>query len=463
MLLLVGGLLALLLITVAATLLVQDRLSQARNQLSDVLRPAQVAAAALDQTYVDQETTQLSFLLTGDSSQLGPYHSGLASTARLRKLLGEQLVDDPASVQLLNQVDTDSATWRGEAVEPEIAARQQGTLTVASLQDRAAYDAQLFDMLRDDLGALQNRANELVAAELQQANSAQTAVYRLAIGAGAFAVVLSAVAFLVLRRSLVRPLNGLIAQVRRVRAGDLDRSVDASGPAEIAEVADAVDDMRVRILTETARSAAGQQRVARYEEAERIARDLNDTVVQRLFRTGLDLQSVASRQPTVAPVLASAVDSIDRAIQELQVGIFGLAVPPDQDGLSKRVLDVVSESETALGLAPRVDFDGTVDRSVPPLVDDEVVSALRRILAGLAGRGGAEAVRIGLRLADERLQLRVTGTAAAGQRVEPFGSLTELTDRATLLGGSCTLLPEDSDGSQTVEWVVPTAALSRWQ
>jgi signal transduction histidine kinase len=141
--------------------------------------------------------------------------------------------------------------------------------------------------------------------------------------------------------------------------------VDVAGPTEIATVASAVDAMRVRLRAEIARATASKQQLARYEQAERIARDLNETVVQRLFRTGLNLQSMAGRQPAASGALSVAVDDIDSAIRELQTAIFGLTMRREEDGLSKRVLDVVGESETSLGFSPQVGFDGTLTGELP--------------------------------------------------------------------------------------------------
>lgn len=462
--LLVGGLLLLLLVTVAATLLVQQRLADARGVLITVLRPAQVTAVAFSQDYVDLETAERGFLLTGDPQQLAPYQQGVTETATLRQRLNALLGDDPQSAMLLHEIDTAALAWRTQSTDPEIAGRRAGTLTTAALQAKVPTDDTLFGILRGNLNALQARANQLVANETQTANSAQNLVSQVSLGAAVLAVLLAGVAAWVLRQSLSKPLAGLIAQVRRVRGGDLNRAVIATGPAEIAEVAQAVDAMRVRIITESEQASTSQQLLARYEEAERIGRNLNETVVQRLFRTGLDLQSAASRQPGMSPVLASAVDNIDRAIRELQAGIFGLTVPPSQEGLSTRVLEVVSDSEPELGLAPRVHFGGRLDGRMRPQVEDEVVDALRGILGGLIEQGRHESVRIALDIAEGQLTLRVTDTAPAepdgvvvpanNHAAARFGPLAELSTRAARLGGRCELRREAEE--QIVDWVVPT-------
>jgi len=404
--LLVGGLLLLLLVTGITAAIVAARLADTRNMLTTLLRPAQVAAVALSQAYVDQETGEREYLLTANAAELTQYNAGLADAARLRALLGKNLAGDPTSVMLLAGVDRAATAWHQGTSEPEINLRQAGVLTTGELLARAPDDERLFSTLREALTSLQNRTNQLVAAQVQNANTTQSIVNEIAIAATAAAVVLTAVATVVLRRSLALPLNRLVSQVGRV-GHDLGHSVDVTGPREITTVAAAVDAMRVRLRTEMARATAHQQQLARYEEAERIARDLNETVVQQLFRTGLDLQSMASRQPAAANALSVAVDNIDNAIRELQTAIFGLTVRPSEDGLSKRVLDVVAESETILGSSPQVRFDGTLTGNLPTPVSDELIKTLRRVLSDLATESRAPEVSIQIELTNGLLRLTV--------------------------------------------------------
>jgi CHASE3 domain sensor protein len=408
--LLVGGLLLLLLVTGVASVIVQSRLAESRSRLANMLRPAQVAAAALGQAYVNQATGEREFLLTGNPGQLAPYTAGRAAAARQRALLARNLADDPTSMSLLGRIDRAAEQWQLTTAEPEISLRESGTLSTGSLLARAPNDEQLLNVLRDSLDDLQDRVNQLANAQLQQANATQAVATEIAIAATIAAVLLSAVAVVVLRRSLVRPLRRLVDQVGRV-GSDLDHSVDVSGPTEVTTVAAAVDDMRLRLRAETARATANKQQLARYEEAERIARDLNETVVQQLFRTGLDLQSMASRQPAAAGALSVAVNNIDNAIRELQTAIFGLTVRPSEDGLSQRVLDVVGESETRLGFSPHVRFDGTLTGDLPAPPRDELVNTLRRVLADIATTDHTDEARIQIELNDGLLRLTVAGGA----------------------------------------------------
>ncbi|HWC81489.1 MAG TPA: CHASE3 domain-containing protein [Pseudonocardiaceae bacterium] len=406
--LLVGGLLLLLLVTGVASAVVQERLSTSRARLANMFRPAQVAAVALSEAYVDQETGEREFLLTGNPIQLQPYTTGIREATRLRSQLGTNLRGDPTSTTLLAGVDTAAAAWQSGTAAPEIADRQPQSMTGAQLLTRAPNDERLFNTLRAALFAVQDRTNQLANAQLQNANATQAVAARIAIGATIAALLLGGVAIVVLRRSLARPLRALVSQVHRV-GDDLDHSVDVAGPTEIATVASAVDAMRVRLRAEIARATASKQQLARYEEAERIARDLNETVVQRLFRTGLNLQSMAGRQPAASGALSVAVDDIDSAIRELQTAIFGLTMRREEDGLSKRVLDVVGESETSLGFSPQVGFDGTLTGELPEPVSDDLVNTLRRILADLAAGERPLGVRIQIARSDGVLRLTVTG------------------------------------------------------
>ena len=284
MYLLVGGLLVLLVATAGTTTVVRLRLSSVGHRLSATLRPAQVATADLIQAYVDEETGERGYLLTHDLTFLQPYNLGERDITRAGRQLGRYFVDDPVTTHILTEVDQAADAWRTQVIDPEIAAFRTGTLTGPELVDSVGLGKTRFDALRAKLSELQDRINQLVTAALQDSNAAQSTANNVDRGrhrGGAVGIRRRLAA----RTSFAVPLNNLVAQVRRVSSGDLDHSVDVSGPLEVTTVGETVEAMRVRILAESARSAGAAQQLARYEEAERIASSLGDTVIRQLFTT----------------------------------------------------------------------------------------------------------------------------------------------------------------------------------
>jgi CHASE3 domain sensor protein len=446
--LVVGGLLALLLVTAGATTVVRLRLSSLGHHLTNTLRPAQTEAADLIAAYIDEETGERGYLLTRDPAFLGPYTFGERATMTATTRLRELFADDPGSLASLDRVTRAADAWRTQAIDPELAAFRRGSLTGAALIASVGKGKTLFDDLRARLTDQQNRINELVNAALQVSNSAQNTANNVTIAAAVAAAVLAAVAAWQLRRSFAVPLNRLLAQVRRVSGGDLDHSVDVSGPLEIVTVGRTVETMRVRILAESAKAAQADRQLARYEEAERIASSLGDTVIGQLFTTSLSLQSTAGRYPLVAPVLAGAIGDLDRAVKDLQSAIFELASStPDQQSLGNQVLDLVDQWEAGVGTAPEVRLAGAVDSERVRPVAADVVAVIREVLSTVI-RPSEAATVISVSADEDAVRLRVTGGAR-----EHAVDVAAIRRRAEQLGGSCGVAVAGPE--VTVDWQVP--------
>jgi signal transduction histidine kinase len=441
--LLVGSLILLLVVSAISTLLVQHKVRATQLHLRHTLRPAQVAVAMLGEAYVDQETGERGYLLTGDTAFLQPYTAGQAHAARFRRQLGHELAGDPESARLLARVDSAAAAWRTRAAGPEINKRMRVPVSGSNFLPEVRKGKVLFDDLRSALASLDGHVNHLAAVTVAEIDSAQATANSLTIAAGVAALALMAVAGLVLRNSLSRPLTDLVGQVQRVADGDLGHSVAVSGPAELVAVADAVERMRVRILAQVARTMEMQRQIALTEEMERIATGLQDRVVMRLSGTGLILQSAASRHPAAATALSDAVDEMDKAIQELRSVVFGLTTRHGSARLHERVLNLVAENESSLGFSPQLRLDGMLEANLPQAVADEAILALREILSNIARHAEASDADISLGVTNRELRLRVTDngkglppardTAGHGTAV----GLASLTESAERLGGHC--------------------------
>lgn len=142
----------------------------------------------------------------------------------------------------------------------------------------------------------------------------------------------------------------------------------------------------------------GRERLAVYEDRDRIARDLHDLVVQRLFATGMMLESTRRRPGAeeVGGILGRAVDELRSTVREVRTTIFALQQPPADPptGLRGRVLRETGSAAAVLGFPPSTHFTGAVDTRVPDRVADRLLTALRQALAEAAGRPGLSRIEV---------------------------------------------------------------------
>ncbi len=218
-----------------------------------------------------------------------------------------------------------------------------------------------------------------------------------------------------------------------------------------------VRDIRERLETEE-RLKVAEQHLRVVEDRERIARDLHDIVIQKLFAAGMTIQSVSSRTADAehGHRLATVVDDLDDTIREIRSVIFSLhADAPDSMGVRAEVLRVADDERAALGFEPRIRFDGAVD-SMDDRVAQELLPALREALSNVAKHAGASAVEIVVENAAE-VTLRVLDDGRGMPATLPSGhGIKNLTERAERLGGTCRVASRP-DGGTMVEWKVPAS------
>jgi signal transduction histidine kinase len=212
------------------------------------------------------------------------------------------------------------------------------------------------------------------------------------------------------------------------------------------------------VAIENARLHRLVQDVVVIEDRERIARDLHDTVIQRLFATGLSLQGTANliRDPVIARRLGSAIEDLDITVRQIRTAIFGLeAYRAGRSGTREHVLAVIADAVRVLGFEPRVLFDGPIDSVVDDDVAKELVATLREALANIARHAHATEARVVL-TANNDLLLRVSDDGRGVQRGAKSGGrgLDNMKSRAEKLGGVCHIGPGPHGGT-VVEWHVP--------
>ena len=176
------------------------------------------------------------------------------------------------------------------------------------------------------------------------------------------------------------------------------------------------------VAIELAEARAEQQRAAMLDERERIAADLHDHVIQRLFAAGLSLQSPGRhRAGPGRPTGLTTVDDLDATIRQIRTSIFQLSSTPQtrSPGLRARLLDVVTEVTAALGFEPAVRFSGLLD-ALPARRREDLVAVLREALSNVARHAHAPSAEVDVTATPERLTLDVrddgTGIGATNRR-----------------------------------------------
>ncbi|MFD9690507.1 GAF domain-containing protein [Kitasatospora sp. NPDC059146] len=159
-----------------------------------------------------------------------------------------------------------------------------------------------------------------------------------------------------------------------------------------------------------------QQRLAVFQDRDRIARDLHDLVIQRLFATGMMLESAARRSvvPEVKVGIGKAVDELDATIQEVRTTIYALQHDNHGDApdtLRTRVLREASQAAAALGFKPSVSFVGPVESLVGENTGRQLLAALREMLSNTARH--ARASRVGVEI-DATVHLDDAGRPVGG-------------------------------------------------
>ncbi len=223
------------------------------------------------------------------------------------------------------------------------------------------------------------------------------------------------------------------------------------------------------VAIENARLQARVQEFALVEDRERIARDLHDTVIQRLFATGLSLQGtsrlVRSDADAAVNRIEAAVDDLDLTVKHIRSAIFKLESSrgPSAWGLRDRVLALGRDAAGALGFEPRCFFDGPVDSAVDDELAAELLATLREALTNVARHARATSVHVEV-IVDDHVVLRVIddgigppgSDAATHGRAQGHG-LRNMAVRATRRGGTFELVGAGSGaaGGSVVRWQVP--------
>jgi signal transduction histidine kinase len=217
------------------------------------------------------------------------------------------------------------------------------------------------------------------------------------------------------------------------------------------------------IAIENARLHERVQEIAVLEDRDRIARDLHDAVIQRLFAIGLSLQGVA-RPPLDGEALERvqrAIGDLDETIRQIRSSIFELAgTAATSPGLRANILALVRELRPVVGFDVSVSFEGPIETAVPEAVGEHLLFTIRETLTNVGRHAKASRASVLVRAGTSALTLEVVddgrGIQAAGGGGTTAGGLglVNLRRRAEKLGGEVTI-GEPDDGGTSIVWRVP--------
>ena len=224
-------------------------------------------------------------------------------------------------------------------------------------------------------------------------------------------------------------------------------AIDPDLPARFAEQA--------ALAIQVTRARDDKQRLAVFEDRDRIGRDLHDLVIQRLFAIGLGLQSTSrlSDRPAVHGRLSSAVDDLDATIKDIRRTIFALGSLDEAADIQAEVTRMVERAAAALKFRPTLTFEGPVRTLVTATVAPDVLAVLGEALSNAARHAQASSGSVTLAVGDE-VTLTVTDNGIGLPPGVVESGLSNMRLRAERLGGHCEVTGE-SGGGTTVVWSVP--------
>ncbi|UAJ77819.1 GAF domain-containing protein [Leifsonia sp. ZF2019] len=195
---------------------------------------------------------------------------------------------------------------------------------------------------------------------------------------------------------------------------------------------------QIEVASELAAARADQERMVVLEDRTRIARDLHDHVIQQLFGTGLELQSILSALDagSLAARLETSIASLDEAITQIRTIIFALSAQGNHpDSLRHRILDTVEQVGGPWSGSATVSFSGPVDLIVDADEGDDIIAYVREGLTNVVRHSGAESAAVTVIATADAITVDVVDDGHGIGDVSRRSGLRNLVERAERCGG----------------------------
>ncbi|CAL9427404.1 MULTISPECIES: GAF domain-containing sensor histidine kinase [Nocardiopsis] len=223
--------------------------------------------------------------------------------------------------------------------------------------------------------------------------------------------------------------------------------------------------VQAAVALELAEARRDTERLAVLEERDRIAKDLHDVVIQRLFASAMTLMSTLRliTSPEAEERVQRTIDELDGTIREIRSTIFALQNPPSRrdTSLRGRILKLAENTAHSLGCHPGVSLDGPIDASVPDDIGEQLLAVLGEGLTNVARHARATEVHVSVAVEEAAhtgrpttLTLTVTDNGVGLPEHGRRSGLRNLEQRAKALGGGFTARGSEGGGTVLV-WRVP--------
>lgn len=207
------------------------------------------------------------------------------------------------------------------------------------------------------------------------------------------------------------------------------------------------------LALDRAQAVADREQLVVVLDRARIARDLHDVVIQRLFATGLKLQGLRSASAeALGPLIEGLVDDLDLTIKDVRSTVFALTRPADS--LRGEIHRLLGDYAEVLGFTPAFHSRGPLDLVVSAPISAHLLAVLREGFSNIARHAGARQVTVEIDVSAQDVVLRLAddGTGIPDRRVE--SGLANVRERAELLGGSLRVVAGEGGGT-TLTWTCP--------
>lgn len=243
--------------------------------------------------------------------------------------------------------------------------------------------------------------------------------------------------------------------VGEVELGLIALSWGTDAPSETLETVDLLSLFadRMGLAVEAARAQRQRSRAVLLEDRDRIARDMHDHVIQRLFAAGLSLQTVTRHlEGPLRDRVEGGVDDLDAAIKDIRSAIFELHHGFPEGGLGPELEAVVERATSAFGFVPDVTFEGLL-ADIPAELETDVVAVVREALSNVARHAHATDAHVRVSTVDD-LVITVLDNGVGVPRNVARSGLANLEERARCHAGTFEVAALVPSGTQ-VRWSVP--------
>jgi signal transduction histidine kinase len=246
------------------------------------------------------------------------------------------------------------------------------------------------------------------------------------------------------------PVGGLLLALR-------NKGGDQFGPEQLSLLASFAD--QAALALELADKQRQQRMLDVLADRDRIAGDLHDHVIQRLFAAGMSLQAIVRRitDPSARGRVSRVVGQLDETVREIRTSIFDLHTVHETEfgSLRRRMLDVVGETSGGTGISPSVRITGPIDSLVPESLAEHALAALREGVSNAIRHARATTITVTVE-AGADLVVEVADDGIGLPAEVSRSGLRNLERRATMCGGSCVIRSQPAAGTR-LTWRIPLA------